>query len=315
MRQGQGRKEILTSSHRRRARPSAPSPSDPQAAVDVRAETLGFGLGLRPVHYEALLNEHRGSVSWLEVLTENYLIPGGRPLHYLERLRPHYPFALHGVSLSIGSADPLNVDYLREVKALAQRFEAVWISDHLCWTGVDGVNLHDLMPLPYTEEALNHVVTRIAQVQDVLGQRLLLENVSSYVSYPHSEMTEWEFLAEIAQRADCLLLLDVNNVYVSSVNHGFDPHAYLRGIPVERVQQFHLAGHSRHAGCATEYLIDTHDAPIIEPVWQLYAAAIERFGQVTTMIERDDNIPALEVLLEELTRARSIAAATAARAA
>lgn len=274
---------------------------------------------MRPAHYEALLGEHRGSVSWLEVLTENYLIPGGQPLRYLERLRAHYPFALHGVSLSVGSADALNVGYLRDVGTLARRFEAEWISDHLCWTGVDGVNLHDLMPLPYTEEALRHVVTRVAQTQEILGRRLLLENVSSYVSYAHSEMTEWQFLAEVARRADCLLLLDINNVYVSGVNHGFDPQEYLRGIPVERVQQFHLAGHSRQYDAASEtmseYLIDTHDAPVAEAVWQLYAAATQRFGAVSTMIERDDAIPDLPELLAELDRARSIASEVAARAA
>lgn len=281
----------------------------------MRGASLGFGLGLRPVHYEALLHEHLGSVAWLEVLTENYLVPGGRPLDYLERLRPHYPFALHGVSLSIGGADPLDVGYLREVKALAQRFEAAWISDHLCWTGVDGTNLHDLMPLPYTEEALQHVVARVLQTQDILGRRLLLENVSSYVTYAHSAMTEWEFFSEIAQRADCLLLLDVNNVYVSSVNHGFDPLAYLRGVPVERVQQFHLAGHSRHGGCDGDFLIDTHDAPVAEDVWRLFAAAVERFGPVSTMIERDDKIPELAVLLDELARARAISDASVVQAA
>lgn len=278
------------------------------AAIDVRAPALGFGLGLRPTHYEALLTTHVGSVAWLEVLTENYLVPGGRPLHFLERLRAHYPFALHGVSLSIGGSDPLDTNYLREVRALARRFDVAWISDHLCWTGVGGVNLHDLMPLPHTEEALAHVVERVSQVQDILGRRLLLENVSSYVSYTHSQMTEWEFLNEIARRADCLLLLDLNNIYVSSVNHGFDAHTYLNSIPVERVQQFHLAGHSTQDG----YLIDTHDAPVAEPVWQLFAAAIERFGPVSTMIERDDKIPELEVLLAELARARTIAGTASA---
>jgi len=282
---------------------------------DLRAASLGFGLGLRPKHYEALSGDHLGSVDWLEVLTENYLIPGGRPLHHLERLRAHYPFAMHGVSLSIGSMDPLNPVYLRQTKALADRFEAAWVSDHLCWTGVDRLNLHDLMPLPYTEEALSHVVERVSQVQDVLGRRLVLENVSSYVSYASSQMTEWEFLAEIAQQADCLLLLDVNNVYVSSINHGFDPHAYLRGIPIERVQQFHLAGHSRHRNEQVEFLIDTHDQPVAEAVWQLFAAAVARFGSVSTMIERDDNIPELPVLLTELDRARSIARGVAAQAA
>lgn len=282
---------------------------------DIRAASLGFGLGLRPQHYEALSGEHLGSVSWLEILTENYLVPGGPPLHHLERLRSHYEFAMHGVSLSIGSTDPLNFDYLRQTRALAERFEAAWVSDHLCWTGVDSLNLHDLMPLPYTEEALRHVVARVSQVQEALGRRLLLENVSSYVSYADSQMQEWEFLSEIAQRADCLLLLDVNNIYVSSVNHGFDPHTYLRGVPVERVQQFHLAGHSRHRNEEAGFLIDTHDQPVCEAVWQLYDAAVVRFGNVATMIERDDNIPELPELLAELDRARVIAQDAAAQAA
>lgn len=263
---------------------------------------LGFGLGVRPVHYDTLLGERRGSVSWLEALTENYLLPGGKPLHYLERLRAEYPIVLHGVSLSIGSTDPLNESYLREVRALADRIEPEWVSDHLCWTGVDGVNLHDLMPLPFTETVLRHVVSRIAAVQERLGRRLVLENVSSYVSFTSSDMTEWDFLREVAERADCHLLLDVNNIYVSSVNHGFDPMSYLRGIPVDRVQQFHLAGH-RNMG---DYLIDTHDAPVCEDVWQLFHAAVERFGALSTMIERDDNIPDLDDLLAELDRARGI---------
>jgi uncharacterized protein (UPF0276 family) len=262
-----------------------------------RVNSLGFGLGLRPQHYEALLGEHRGSIAWLEALTDNYLVPGGRPLHYLERLRAHYPVVLHGVSLSIGSTDPLDLDYVRNVKALADRVEPAWISDHLCWTGVAGLNLHDLMPLPFTEESVRHVVSRVHAVQDVLQRRLVLENVSSYVSFAVDEMTEWEFLREIAERADCGLLLDVNNVYVSSVNHGFDPLAYLR------VQQFHLAGHQSQG----DYLIDTHDEPVCEEVWQLYAAAVARFGAISTMIERDDNIPDLPVLLAELERARAIA--------
>ena len=278
---------------------------------DPRFPALGFGLGLRPVHYQALLNAQEPPASWLEVLTENYLIPGGRPLHFLEKLRNRYPFVMHGVSLSIGSADELNLSYLQEVRALADRFEARWVSDHLCWTGVDGINLHDLMPLPYTMDMVRHVADRVAKVQDVLGRRMLIENVSSYLTYAASEMTEWQFLTEIAERADCLLLLDVNNVYVSSVNHEFDPLDYLNGVPRHRVQQFHLAGHSNEG----DYLIDTHDAPVCEAVWQLYAQAVERFGMVSTMIERDDKIPELPVLLAELDRAREIAAHTLAKAA
>ncbi|HYM35776.1 MAG TPA: DUF692 domain-containing protein [Steroidobacteraceae bacterium] len=272
---------------------------------------LGFGLGLRPKHYEALLSEQRGSVEWLEILTENYLVPGGKPLHFLSRLREHYPMVMHGVSLSIASNEPLNKDYLREVRALANQVEARWISDHLCWTGVDGINLHDLMPVPFTSETLRHIACRIGEVQDFLGRRILIENVSSYITYRSSEMSEWQFITALAEEADCLLLLDVNNIYVSSVNHGFDPLAFINGVPIERVQQFHLAGHSK----VDAHLIDTHDAPIIPEVWNLYAAAVRRFGAGSTMIERDANIPELPELLDELNQARIIAQQTKARAA
>lgn len=260
---------------------------------------LGFGLGLRPVHYDAVLRDHP-RVDWFEIISENYLVPGGKPLHYLDRIRAQYPMVMHGVSLSIGSTAPLDFDYLRSLKYLAARAEPAWISDHLCWTGVAGVNLHDLMPLPYSEEVLRHVAERVAQVQDFLGRRILLENVSSYVSYTTSEMTEWQFLAELASTADCDILLDINNIYVSAVNHGFDPLAFLRGIPVGRVRQFHLAGHQNHGSD----LIDTHDASIAEPVFELYAAARRRFGAVPTMIERDDNIPPLSDLMAELDLVR-----------
>ncbi|MHB1333078.1 MAG: MNIO family bufferin maturase [Sulfuriferula sp.] len=262
---------------------------------------LGFGLGLRIPHYETIL-ESRPAVDWFEVLSENYMVPGGKPRHYLDRIRAHYPIVMHGVSLSIGSSDPLNRDYLRQLKTLADQVEPRWISDHLCWTGVDNTNLHDLLPLPYTEEALQHVVERVSAVQDILGRRLLLENVSSYVTYKNSEMSEWDFLREVAQRADSLLLLDINNIYVSSYNHGFDPLEYIDAIPANRVQQFHLAGHRNQGG----YIIDTHDEPIIDRVWELYEHAVRRFGPVSTMIERDDNIPPLDELLTELERARSI---------
>lgn len=270
---------------------------------------LGFGLGLRVPHYETILAT-LPKIDWFEVISENYMVPGGKPLNYLDRIREHYPMVMHGVSMSIGGTDPLNQAYLKQLKGLAERIEPVWISDHLCWTGADGKNLHDLLPLPYTEEALKHVADRVSQVQDFLGRRILLENVSSYVSYRHSEMAEWEFVAALAERADCLLLLDVNNVYVSSVNHDFNPVEYLQGIPVHRVQQFHLAGHSN---CG-DYIIDTHDAPIIDPVWHLYAEAVRRFGDVSTMIERDDNIPELSELLAELDQARRIAQSVQHRA-
>jgi uncharacterized protein (UPF0276 family) len=214
------------------------------------------------------------------------------------------------VSLSIGSTDPLDRDYLARLKALAARVEPAWISDHLCWTGVGGQNLHDLLPLPYTEEAVAHVAQRVLRVQEFLGRRILLENVSSYLTYRHSTMHEWEFLAAVAERADCLILLDLNNVYVSSVNHDFDPRAYLDAIPRERVQQFHLAGH-RNLGT---HLIDTHDEAIVDPVWALYTRALQRFGPLSTLIERDDRIPPLAELLHELAHARRLAAAIPGRA-
>jgi uncharacterized protein (UPF0276 family) len=262
----------------------------------------GFGLGLRPPHYDFVLQEPH-AIDWLEIITENYLGAGGKPLHYLTRIRERYPLVMHGVSLSIGSTDPIDLDYLASVRALSDRIEPHWISDHLCWTGIEGRNLHDLLPLPYTEEALATVVARVGQVQDILGRQILLENVSSYLTFHASEMSEWEFLREVAQRADCAILLDINNIYVSSVNHGFDPIEYLRAIPPSRVEQFHLAGHSDLGG----HLIDTHDHPIAAPVWNLYRAALERFGEVPTMIERDDNIPELSELVEELDVARQIA--------
>jgi uncharacterized protein (UPF0276 family) len=268
---------------------------------------LGFGLGLRVDHYEAILGGSP-AVDWFEVLTENYLVPGGKPLHYLMRIRERYPLAMHGVSLSIGSTAPLDREYLRQLKALAARVEPAWISDHLCWTGVAGSNTHDLLPLPYTEEALSHVAERVRTVQDVLGRRILLENVSSYVAFRDSRLSEWQFLTEIATRADCLILLDVNNIYVSAVNHEFDALEYLNAIPAGRVQQIHLAGHENHG----DYLIDTHDHPVPDPVWQLYAAAVRRFGAVSTMIERDDHIPPLEQLCDELGQARALCARTLA---
>ena len=263
---------------------------------------LGFGLGLRPDHYEAILAMDP-AVDWFEILSENYMVGGGKPLHYLDRIRERYPLVMHGVSMSIGSTDPLDTDYLRELKKLADRVAPKWISDHLCWTGVDRTNLHDLMPLPYTEEAIAHVAARVRQVQDYLGRQILLENVSSYVTYIESALTEWEFVSEVARRADCLVLLDVNNVFVSSFNHDFDPLRYLDGVPRERVQQIHLAGHRN----LDTHIIDTHDEPVIDAVWDLYAAACRRFGPISTMIERDDNIPPFETMLHELAHARTVA--------
>ena len=268
----------------------------------VNEHFLGFGLGLRRDHYQTVLDE-RPAVDWFEILSENYLVAGGKPLHFLDRIRADYPMVMHGVSLSIGSTQDLDAGYLRDLRELAARVEPRWISDHLCFTGVQQQNLHDLLPLPYTEEAITHVAGRVAQVQDFLGRQILLENVSSYLTYSHSALTEWEFLTAVAERADCLILLDINNIFVSSRNHAFDPLRYLHGIPVPRVRQFHLAGHTYQG----EIAIDTHDQPVLDEVWALYAEAVRRFGAVSTMIERDDNIPELPELLAELDRARSIA--------
>jgi len=262
---------------------------------------LGYGLGLRTDHYEDVLND-KPAVDWFEILSENYMVDGGKPLYYLDKIRENYPMVMHGVSMSIGRVEPLNRDYLKQLKALIERVQPAWFSDHLCWTGVDGINLHDLMPLPYTEEAIQHVVDRVNQVQDFIGRRMLLENVSSYITYSDSQISEWEFLSEIAQRADCLILLDINNIYVSAYNHNFDPINYLEAIPTERVYQFHLAGHTQEENL----IIDTHDHPIADPVFDLYARAVARFGRVSTMIERDDNIPPLAELLEELAQVRAI---------
>lgn len=271
------------------------------ASVPLRKSSPGFGLGLRPVHYPDFLREPQ-PVDWLEIISENYMIPGGKPLAMLDAIRERYPLAMHGVSLSIGSTDGLDSGYLAELQKLVRHVEPLWVSDHLCWTGVQGRNSHDLLPLPYSEEALRLVVAHVRQVQDLLGRRLLLENVSSYLNYRSSEMTEWEFLREVAEQADCLLLLDINNIYVSSINHGFNALDFLNHLPAERVQQIHLAGHSDHG----DYIVDTHDHPVAEPVWALYRESCQLFGEVATMIERDDNIPGLEELLAELDRARLI---------
>jgi len=273
-------------------------------------ERLGFGLGLRTDHYAQILSGVP-RVDWFEAISENYLVGGGPPLANLERIRERYPLVLHGVSMSIGSSDALDRAYLRRLRQLADRFEPEWISDHLCWTGVGGVNLHDLMPLPCTEEALAHVAARILEAQDVLGRRMLIENVSSYVTFTASSMSECEFLARLAEVADCWILLDINNVYVSSINHGYDARAFIDAMPRSRVKQIHLAGHQDHG----THIVDTHDAPVVDSVWDLYAHAVRRLGAVATMIERDDNIPALADLVAELDRARSVADTVLAEAA
>jgi len=260
---------------------------------------LGIGLGLRTVHYSHIL-EHFPPVEWFEIISENYMQTAGKPLLFLDRIAERYPMVMHGVSLSIGSTDPLNYEYLRELKALRDRTSALWVSDHLCWTGVSGKNTHDLLPMPYTEEALLHVASRIRAVQDYLEAPLILENPSTYVEFSSSTMSEWEFISALAKEADCGLLLDVNNVYVSAHNHQFDPHEYLAAIPYDRVVQFHVAGHTRKG----DHIIDTHIGPIIEPVWELLGDAYRRTQGAAVLLEWDAEIPAFEVVHNEALLAR-----------
>jgi uncharacterized protein (UPF0276 family) len=269
----------------------------------VSSQVNGFGLGLRVEHYRDFL-DHPPRADWLEVISENFMVPGGKPLFYLDAIRAHYPMTMHGVSLSIGSCDPLDMQYLNGLKALIARIEPAWISDHLCWTGVDHTNLHDLLPMPYTEEALQHLCRRVDQVQNYLGRPLVLENVSSYVKFAADEMTEWAFIAALLKRSGCQLLLDVNNIYVSSVNHQFNAKDYIDAMPAAQIRQIHLAGHEDHG----DHIIDTHDHDISEPVWALYEYAIQRCGLLPTLIERDDHIPPLAALLDELDVARHRAA-------
>jgi hypothetical protein len=281
------------------------SRQSPRAVRPDEAPFLGVGVGLRPKHYPYILDQAPGGalgVDWFEALSENTMIPGGRPLRMLDEVRAHFPVVLHGVSMNLGSTDPLDHDYLDHLARLIDRVEPVWVSDHLCWTGVGGHTLHDLLPLPFTSESIRHVALRIARVQEHLGHRIAVENVSSYMSFCADEMPEWEFLAAVAERADCGILLDVNNVYVSARNHGFEPERYLDAIPVERVFQFHLAGHSEQG----DLLIDTHDHPVKDEVWALFEHAVRRFGAVSTLIEWDDLIPPFEVLEEHAARAREI---------
>ena len=259
----------------------------------------GFGLGLRRDHYKDFL-EGEVAVDFVEVISENYMVDGGNPLRVLEQVRAKMPVILHGVSMSIGSADGLNLDYLAKLKALAGRIEPLWVSDHLCWTGTSAHNSHDLLPLPYTREALDRVCDNIDLAQETLGRPLLFENPSSYMTFPDDEMSEWEFIAQMAQRSGCYLLLDINNIFVSAHNHGFATEDYLAGLPLSRVRQIHLAGHTDG-----DIKIDTHDQPVCEGVWQLYAKARGMLpDKVATMIERDDDIPPLPALLEELQLAR-----------
>jgi uncharacterized protein (UPF0276 family) len=268
-----------------------------------RCAPLGHGIGLRSKHYGRFLQE-RPDVGWIEAISENFIDVGGRPLAVLEKVRRDFPLVLHGVSLSIGSVDPLDLRHLAGLRALADRIEPAYVSDHLCWGTHRGRYLHDLMPLPYTEEALDHVARRVQEVQDFLGRQILLENVSSYATFRGSTMPEWEFLSQVAERADCGILLDVNNIHVSARNHGFDAREYISAISPERVGQFHLAGYSDRG----TYLFDTHDAPVADPVWELYAVAVRRFGRVPTLIEWDEHVPELERLIEESRAAAAVEA-------
>ncbi len=268
---------------------------------------LGVGIGLRTVHYGEILGQ-KPEVDWFEVLSENYMDTGGRPLWILDQVAECYPVVLHGVSLGIGNTDPINLEHLTKLKALAERTRAHWVSDHLCWTGILGRNTHDLLPMPYTEEALRHTVSRVKQVQEFLERPLVLENPSSYVEFAASTLTEWDFLSALAEQADCGLLLDVNNVYVSSFNHGFDPHTYIDNVPADRVVQYHLAGHT-HKGT---HILDTHSDHALPAVWELYRRSLRRTGLVSTLYEWDEDVPELSVLVAEADKARPIRDAVAA---
>lgn len=277
------------------------TPGPPRRSGTGRGAPSGCGLGLRREHYEIVVRE-RPPVPWFEVISENFMGEGGRPLQILESVRGHYPVALHGVSLSVGSQVAPRADHLARLKWLVDRIEPAIVSDHLCWTGLGGHNSHDLLPLPYTEEAVAVAAANIRRVQDVLGRRILVENISTYLEFASSTLREWEFIAAVAEEADCGILLDVNNVYVNVRNHGFDPETFLAGIPVGRVEQFHLAGHEDHG----DYVIDTHDHPVRDEVWELYERAVARFGPQPTLIERDEHVPELPELLAEARRAQSV---------
>lgn len=266
----------------------------------------GFGLGLRKPHYADFI-DGQAPVDFVEIISENFMVDGGQPRRILRQVRDHYPVAMHGVSMSIGSADGLDPDYLTRLRNLIDEVEPLFVSDHLCWTRIEGFNSHDLLPLPCTIEALGVVCANVAQAQDRLGRAMLVENPSSYIAFDGADMSEWEFLDALCRRTGCGLLLDVNNIFVSAQNHGFDALAYINGVPAERVRQVHLAGHT----VGDAMLIDTHDLPVCVSVWDLYARLIPQLGPVATMIERDDDIPPLADLLAELDVARGIAGTTA----
>jgi len=270
-----------------------------QVAPRLGHDNLGLGVGLRTAHFAHIL-ETWPAVDWFEIISENFMDSRGRPRYVLDQIAERYPIVMHGVSLSIGSTDPLDFEYLAKLKQLARDVRARWVSDHLCWTGVLGRNSHDLLPIPLNEESLAHVAQRVRIVQDFLERPLVLENPSTYVTFRDSSLTEWEFLSRLADAADCGLLLDVNNVYVSSVNHGFDATEYIRNVPHERIVQMHLAGHSTFP----THLIDTHDHPVIDPVWELYRLAHQLTGGVSTLLEWDAEIPPFPVVHAEVLKAR-----------
>jgi uncharacterized protein (UPF0276 family) len=259
---------------------------------------LGIGLGLRIPHYNHIL-KHKPVVGWFEIISENYMVDGGRPLEILDRILDQYRVVQHGVSMYFGSAEPLNREHLRRLKALVKRTGTPWLTDHLCWGSVDGRYTHDLLPMPYTFEAARKTAAKIRQAMSFLEVPIAVENVSSYAEFHESEMTEWEFLNEVVERADCGVLLDVNNIYVSSRNHGFDPYDYLNSVGPERVAQIHIAGHSKFR----RYILDTHDHPVVDPVWQLYAHAIARIGPTPTLLEWDDRIPSFNRVHAEALKA------------
>jgi uncharacterized protein (UPF0276 family) len=275
-------------------------------SVNRVGERLRAGIGLRAQHHEEMLRR-RPAVGWLEVHSENYFGLGGAAGKYLRQIRTHYPLSLHGVGLSIGSTDPLDPRHLGELKQLVRELEPVFVSEHLSWGSAGGRFTNDLLPLPYSDDALQHMVDRVSQVQEALGRQILIENVSSYLQFTCSVMPEWEFLAAVSARSGCYILLDVNNLYVNSMNHGFDPYAYLKQLPPQAVLEMHLAGHSVNRAGEREIRIDTHSTHVCEPVWELYRAAVQRFGPVPTLIEWDTNIPALDVLLDEASKADRVA--------
>jgi uncharacterized protein len=260
---------------------------------------LGFGIGLRTVHYNHIL-ANWPKIDWFEILSENYMDTGGRPMYVAEQVAERYPVVLHGVSMSVGSTDPLNMEFLRKLKALAARVKPHWISDHLCWTGVHGLNTHDLLPMPYTDESMKYTIERVKQISEYLERPLVLENPSTYLEFAASTWTEWDFLATLAEQADCGILLDVNNVYVSSYNHGFDPYKYIDRIPADRVTQYHLAGHTNKG----THILDTHSDHVIDKVWDLYRYAYGKTGGVATLLEWDEAIPSFEVVHAEALKAK-----------